>query len=626
MTPHPSNPTPGGSSGGSSGASPPSSSASPSSPSSTPFHSRSTTNRRNNKNDKNTNNNNTYYQPSVHQFSCRGAFHLQPKKNDGDDTDSNSDSKGSKNDSNKGAASQQQQSSAKEGADLEALIKDTFLCNGIQTKLRHVSDYPLAKSKEEAIRWFEGSSSPMVGRGAGGTEVYASPPNNENTVDGNPDSNDEEEGVESTEMEPESSFTSYGTTQVNILVVQEVPVIAQDEAAAARHPRSSSMGNNPFGGFGAIANPSGMLNPFGSLFGGFSGSGGMADLSSQQNPGEEGSNNSNNNSGSWLKGSRSVSSSVTSSTSMDRDENGKRVVTTVTKKTMVNGEGKRKTMTLTVERHVDDGGRVVTKKEVQIDGKDVDQIEVGTNPSGNDAIRSVLDGGTNNGSDKMANRPPHPMLSPFHHPLVVAASEPTSPAEVAVIATDCLFGVSVSDSSSTDPESTVVPQKTKTNNNSDNSVGWRKSEYLFRLGRFLPPFMIVNKYYQDKEAEEQRRKEMKKEYNDMRESHKKNRWDQLNGRSNDTEDAKIDKKEKEESKHPESPISNNLSNVSTSTEYYLQRIYVQMGKNADMMGVLLKGMIQPDFPKKVQINGQKILDNMGPTAERTGKLMGDVWE
>ena len=254
MTPHPSNPTPDGSSGGSSGAPPPSSSASPSSPSSTPFHSRSTTNRRNIKN-----NNNTYYQPSVHQFSCRGAFHLQPKKNDGDDNDSNSDNKGSKNDSNKGAS--QQQSSAKEGADLEALLKDTFLCNGIQTKLRHVSDYPLAKSKEEAIRWFEGSSSPMVGRGGGGTEVYASPPN-ENTVDGSNDgNNDEEEGVESTEMEPESSFTSYGTTQVNILVVQEVPVIAQDEATA-RHPRSSSMRNNPFGGFGAIANPSGMLNPF----------------------------------------------------------------------------------------------------------------------------------------------------------------------------------------------------------------------------------------------------------------------------------------------------------------------------------------------------------------------------
>ena len=37
-------------------------------------------------------------------------------------------------------------------------------------------------------------------------------------------------------------------------------------------------------------------------------------------------------------------------------------------------------------------------------------------------------------------------------------------------------------------------------------------------------------------------------------------------------------------------------------------------------------MTKPEFPKKVQLSGEKIVDNMGPTLEQTGKLMGDVWD
>ena len=91
----------------------------------------------------------------------------------------------------------------------------------------------------------------------------------------------------------------------------------------------------------------------------------------------------------------------------------------------------------------------------------------------------------------------------------------------------------------------------------------------------------------------------------MRDQHKKNRWVWSDDRSCDEDDAKTDKKDGNEvtttagtSKSPETPISNNLYNVSTSTKYYLQRIYIQMGKNANMMNILLKGMIQPTFPKR----------------------------
>jgi hypothetical protein len=56
--------------------------------------------------------------------------------------------------------------------------------------------------------------------------------------------------------------------------------------------------------------------------------------------------------------------SVTSSSRVDRDEVGKRVVTTVTKITVVDSEGKRRMETVTTRRHVDDDGRVETEKVV----------------------------------------------------------------------------------------------------------------------------------------------------------------------------------------------------------------------------------------------------------------------
>ena len=57
----------------------------------------------------------------------------------------------------------------------------------------------------------------------------------------------------------------------------------------------------------------------------------------------------------------------------------------------------------------------------------------------------------------------------------------------------------------------------------------------------------------------------------------------------------------------------------------IDRTVQQMEKNLNMMKIFAVEMTKPDFPKKVYYTGEKILDNIGPTAERTGKLMKDVF-
>ncbi len=584
-----------------------------------------------------------YFQPTVYQFTCRGAFHLRnqqeqnqkqqqqekhkntQKEDDGDTSNANSKMKHSQ--STQRSVNEIEKKTNYDSHDLETLIRDTFICNGIQSRLRHVADYPLAKSQEEAVRWFEGSD-PI---GVGGVEVHTSPhhshQHNENNdaTDGHGIKNDkntenENASIEDWEMEPyvdvigpddDTTFSSYGTTQVNILTTREVPVVfARDDYEKSKSGVPSSLLDDPFGGFGPIAHPAGMLNPFGSLFGGFFG-GGIADHPWSQHPavggdggwGDSETNNTANGRG-WMKGSSS-SRSVTSSTRVEKDENGKRIVTTVTNTTIVDGDGKRRTETVTTKRHVDDGGRVETTKVTHGDDATVGQDHPPVIPP-----------------------PPFPFLRPasMRPDVVISSEEPTSPPEVAVIATDCLLGLSVSDSASTDPDSFVVPSSSSpsTGNNSKSKSGWRKTEYLFKLGRFIPPVMIVGKYYKNEEEEERRRKEMQKEYNDMRERLRKNRW---NKRLSKEESSTADKNDEGASlSHPSTELSSNISHVSTQTEYYLQSLYVQMVKNATMMKFLCGEMMTPDFPKKVKIGGEKVLENLGPTVERTGRLMKDVWD
>jgi len=295
----------------------------------------------------------TYYQPSVYQFTCRGAFHLH-------NTDAEKIQVHDK------PSQQKQQDFNDKAVDgLGEALRDAYSCRGIQTRLRHVADFPLSRTKEEAIQWFEGSPAFRDIHSAGHLS------NNNNDKDGfnknNVNSNKgikgskkieekenattinnrkkNEEQLSKQNEEPEETHSSYGTTQVNILTVREVPVMSPDEA-------QRSLMADPFGGFGSIA-PAGMLNPFGSLFGGFfgAGSGSPSDPSSSTMP-------------NMMSGSRSVSSS----TRMTRDENGKRVATTVTKTTVVDGDGKKRTETETTVRHLDEGGRVETKKVVHVDG------------------------------------------------------------------------------------------------------------------------------------------------------------------------------------------------------------------------------------------------------------------
>ncbi len=364
---------------------------------------------------------------------------------------------------------------------------------------------------------------------------------------------------------------------------------------------------------------------------------------------------------------KSSSRSVASSSRVDRDDDGKRVVTTVTKTTIVDSEGRRRTETVTTRRHVDDGGRVETERVA-----DDDDDGGGGRRRGGDPPRtaSTVDsppaaaagGGGSNGRKKDGSavddattttaaattaggrRPPSlddrrgpmsPPTFPFYrpamiaHPRVAAVVEkpPTSPPKVAAIATDCLLGVSVADAASSDPDG-------------GKRIGWRKTEYLFKLSRFVPPFMIVGKYYKDEEEEERRRKEMQREYDDMLGRLRRNRWDSAAKRDADSSSSAANssdekKKKKEgmtgsadaEKDRETTDLSRTDTVVSSRTEYYLQRTYVQMAKNANMMThTVTDVMMKPDFPKKVRAGGERILDNMRPTAERTGKLMRDVWD
>jgi len=601
---------------------------------SAPFQSRSTT--RNNSTNNTINNTNnktvTYYQPSVHQFTCRGAFHLQPD---------------SSNNTNSNSSSSNERSSppinSKE--DLQTIIQDTFICNGIQSKLRHVSDYPLAPSKETAIHWFEGSGN--IGNnpnasiaGVGGNMGGAMQPvdNTQQQADKENTSKGNTEGMESVEVEPDSAFSSYGTTQVNILTMKEIPVqLPKHLQDVNANSSSSSLVNDPFGGFGSIGSDrgrmGGMLNPFGSLFGDFFGSGGGSvdpwssgqsldeDNANEQEQDEESSDISDNRRRNpWMMNKGSSSRSVSSSTRMERDEEGKRVVKTIQTTTVINN-GKKRTEVVTTERHVDDGGRVETKKVV-------------TSDDDNDG------GGSSVGEKKKKPRPKK--VFPTEH---VTASElagrgfvrpphaqeqaSSSPAEVAVIATDCLLGVSISDSASEDPDSALPPSKNNksTSKKNDSKSGWRKTEYLFKLGRFIPPFMLVAKYYKDEEEEQRRRTEMQKEYNELTNKLKKNRWDKSSERDKDDDKTKPKLEYEMEDNAKTTQVTNDLSDMSSRTEYYMQRIYVQMIKNIEMMEHLATNVIfKEDFPNKVHVQGKKIYNEIGPTAERTGELMQKVWD
>jgi hypothetical protein len=147
--------------------------------------------------------------------------------------------------------------------------------------------------------------------------------------------------------------------------------------------------------------------------------------------------------------------------------------------------------------------------------------------------------------------------------------------------------------------------------------------------------MIVGKYYKDEEEEERRWKEMQREYNNMLARLRRNRWDAAAGRDADSSSAANppdEKKRKEigpnaEKDQKTANLSRTNSVVLSPTEYYLQRTYVQMAKNANMMSYIVTDvMMRPNFPRKVRAGSERILDNMQPTVKRTGKLMRDVWD
>ena len=177
--------------------------------------------------------------------------------------------------------------------------------------------------------------------------------------------------------------------------------------------------------------------------------------------------------------------------------------------------------------------------------------------------------------------------------VVVVEKTPTSPLEVAVIATDCLLGMSITDTPSMDPTGHTAPVtkrkptpksssllvlsdgSTANRGGTKEGTGWRKTEYLFKLGRFIPAFMIVGKYYKDEEEEERRRREMQKEYDGLMDRLRKYQWDNTPN-TNTTAKSKDESslsaaKDKKTKKQQQQGLG--ASSTASRTEYYLQRLY-----------------------------------------------------
>ena len=350
--------------------------------------------------------------------------------------------------------------------------------------------------------------------------------------------------------------------------------------------------NDPFGTFGPLLGAAGMMNPFGSLFGGFFGHG--VDPWSDLEDGEEGDGRGgsrrNPSANPWAAmggGSRSVSSS----TRTTRDEKGKRITTTVTKTTTVDSEGNRKTETETTVRHLDEGGRVERSRIVEEDGNAAKTRRTGEEPKGT-ARSSGLAAAKRLAAQSVEGR------GEARHGDDETATADEGPAEVTMIATDCIFGLSISDVPSSDPD---MPQSTPSRqqgnkHKSESEAGWRQTEYTFRLGRFFPPFMVVGKYYDDPVEDERRRREGKREYDEMREGKRKSRWGKSAERLDDGPSRGDERSAGKKS-------DERLTAAASGTEYYLQRLYVQMNKNLDAMVNIGGAMMTPEFPGKVSWAG-----------------------
>ena len=430
---------------------------------------------------------------SVHQFTCRGAFHLRDRSRaaDGDDDVGNNDRF-----DDDGVAR------IRDGDDLERLLDDTFLCNGIATRLRHVADYPLARDRDEAVAWFEGSSSPAStsmappGGGAGKRsqqQHWAGMPEedgernsfgrrrNTQRLGGRRDDSEKvQRDDDIVEVDDGGTFSSYGTTQVNVLTLKEVrpPPSAMVDAMAD--------GDDPFGQFGPLLGAAGMMNPFGSLFGGFFGHGSVDPWGGIEDGEGEGDGRGEGGRGPpanpWAAAMGGGSRSVSSSTRTARDANGKRVTTTVTKTTTVDSDGNRRTETETTVRHLDDGGRVERSRVVEEDGNAA-QKKRPEEPRRTQSVGLAA-------AKRLAAQPVEGIGGARRGDDETAAAADDVPAEVTMIATDCIFGLSISDVPSTDPD---MPQGApgrqgkQNKSQSEPEAGWRQTEYTFRLGRFFPP-------------------------------------------------------------------------------------------------------------------------------------------
>ena len=218
-----------------------------------------------------------FLRPHVYSYTCRGALHMESGNNATNGADTNTSSTG--------------QSSG----DIQNL-QGLPLCNGIATKLRHVTTLPTARTNDEAIQMFQ--------QVLPSTKVVAS--NDENAYEraaGNVSNNsggsgghhhDHHSATPTRGYDPNKSImhsvSCYGSTDVNVLTVQEIetaPVGAADDndeeaAVGGRSHRQQQQQQrqefqDPFEamlgsvfGDNASGGPGGIFGPFGGFSGGTS--------------------------------------------------------------------------------------------------------------------------------------------------------------------------------------------------------------------------------------------------------------------------------------------------------------------------------------------------------------------
>lgn len=227
-------------------------------------------------------NSTVFLRPHVYSYTCRGALHMESGHN------------ANETNANKAAANNPP---GKHSGDVQNL-QGLPLCNGIATKLRHVTTLPTARTADEAIQMFQQvlpSTKVVASNDESAYERAAGGANGHGSGGGGHHHHDHHSATPTRGYDPKKSISHsvscYGSTDVNVLTVQEIetaPVAIEDDddegATAGRSRRQQqqqqqrgqefqdpfeAMLGSVFGGSsGAGGGPGGIFGPFGGFSGG----------------------------------------------------------------------------------------------------------------------------------------------------------------------------------------------------------------------------------------------------------------------------------------------------------------------------------------------------------------------